>query len=78
MKMGTVIIIILCLVLPIITPSQQWLTAHKLTYLPLSVGIIFLLLMISLSLGVSGAIFSWYDYGIVSLVCLETSWQIVK
>lgn len=43
MSTSTIVIIILCLALPIIIPSQQWLIAHNLIYLPLILGGAFLL-----------------------------------
>lgn len=78
MDTSTIVIVILCLALPIITPSNQWLIAHKLTYLPLILGGVFLLFMITFTLIISGSLFNWYDYCIVILFCLYESWKILK
>lgn len=78
MKIDTIIIGILCLILPVIMLSQQWLTAHKLTHLPLILGVVFLLFMIVLTLGISHSIFKWYDYSIIIVLCLYEGWRTIK
>lgn len=78
MSVSTIVIVILCIALPIIVPSQQWLIAHNLIYLPLILGGAFLLFMVALTLVKSGSIFNWYDYCIVILFCLYEGWTLIK
>lgn len=78
MAISTIVIVILCLLLPLVFPSQHWFSVHGLAYLPISLSGLLLLIMISLSLSDHAEIFHWYDYGILALLLLYQGWKLIK